>query len=440
MKSIGRYYKKRVRYLRILLLSNVPLRKDNSMGNTLLNLFGELEDIELANIYTRNGIPDIEISEAFCITERMIISSLFQKCTPGKKVDNVDGNQRNTNTKEHGIVRFMRVHRWTIFFWLQNLTWRIGKWKSAELKQFVEKYDPDVVVAVFLNLEYLNRLLLHTLSLTNAKLVLCAWDNNYSLKQFYLSPFRWIRHFIDRIFMRKVVRKADLFYVISEIQKRDYEKYFGKTCRILTKGADFAEPPDFKEQHHVPLQLVFTGNIAMNRWKSLKMIADVLENINQDGVKAQLCIYTTTPLTRKMKRDLNRGKSSFLKGSVPSDRIAEIQKNADLLVHVEAMDLENRLLVRQSFSTKIVDYMKAARPILAVGPKEVASMDHLVKNDCAIVAENEEELDKKLRSVLANPSELKKLVENAYACGFQYHNKQNIEEMLLQDLHGICGI
>jgi len=187
------------------------------------------------------------------------------------------------------------------------------------------------------------------------------------------------------------------------------------------------------------VQIVFTGNIALNRWKSLKIIADVLENINKAGIRAQLRIYTATPLTGKMRKALDRGASSFLMGSVPSGEIPEIQKKADILVHVEALDLANKLRVRQSFSTKIVDYMKAARPILAVGPKDVASIDHLSRNDCAITADNQAELERKLRSILEDPAERNRITANAYECGRRLHNKQDIQEMLLRDLNTVCG-
>ena len=237
---------------------------------------------------------------------------------------------------------------------MQNLVWRIGRWKSPELKKFVEEFNPDIVFTVLFGSPFLNRLILHVTSLSNKKLVLYAWDNNYSLKQFMLSPLRWINHFINRNSMRKVAKKAELFYVISNVQKTDYEKAFKKDCKVLTKAADFSEKPSLKTVYSKPLQLVYTGNIALNRWKTLSEIANVLENINKDGVKAQLRIYTGNSLTDKMNKALNRGESSFVMGSVSADEVLKIQNEADMLVHVESKDLKNRLLVRQSFSTKIV--------------------------------------------------------------------------------------
>ena len=423
--------------MKILFVSSSPLKKEISIGNTFINLFKDMEDVELASVYTRAGAPDKEISQAFCITEKMLIKNLIKKTPVGICVES-DEKEEIPKTKsiknEQGIINFVKNCRLTVFFWLQDFIWRIGKWKSPELKKFVEEFNPDIIFTVLSGSPFLNRLILHITSLSNKKLVLYAWDNNYSLKQFMLSPLRWINHFINRATMRKVAKKADLFYVISDVQKTDYEKAFKKECKVLTKVADFSGEPTLKTDYNKPLQLVYTGNIGLNRWKVLGEIANTLEKINRDGVKAQLRIYTGNSLNDKMNKALNRGESSFVMGSVSADEVLKIQNEADMLVHVESKDLKNRLLVRQSFSTKIVDYLKAARPILAVGPKEVASIDYFIKNDCAIVADNENELYEKLIKIIEDDEKLNILAEKSYESGRNNHNEIQMRSVLKNDL------
>ena len=121
-------------------------------------------------------------------------------------------------------------------------------------------------------------------------------------------------------------------------------------------------------------------------------------------------------------------------GFISSSEIPRIQSEADILVHVESSSLKSRLWVRQSFSTKIVDYLKTARPILAVGPKEVASIEHLVRNDCAIVADNKDELIEKLNEVINDNSKLTEIALKGYECGKKYHNKADYNKMLSEDL------
>lgn len=393
------------------------------------------QNTELASIYTRNGLPDQRIKKAFRVNEKMLLKRLLGK---SKQVGEVVTQRYGENAKltevNKSIMRYAQKKRYTVMFWMQDLLWCLNFWKSPELENFIETYNPDVVFTLLSNNIFLNRIILHILKITKKNLVLYAWDNNFLWNKYQRSPLRWINQFFERIYMHKVVKKADKFYVISDIQKKDYEKAFGVPCKILTKSDDFSVPPQIKKEYNNPLQLVFTGNIGTNRWKSLALIANVLKEINNETVKAQLRIYTGTPLTDKMKKNLNVEGTSFIMGSVPASEIPQIQSDADMLVHVEAMDLKNKLAVRQSFSTKIVDYFKAARPILAVGPHDVASIDHLIKNDCALTAETTDELITKLKSVIDNPQKLTEIALKGYECGKRHHDKTKMNQMLENDL------
>ena len=417
--------------MRILFVSASPIKKELSIGNTFLNLFEGMEDVEMASICTRAGAPDPKISRCFCITEKMLVKNILKRTEVGTELE-IKEITEVPDTKGKSID-FAKKYRFTVFFWLQDLIWKLGKWKSKKFNNFITEYDPDVVFTVMSNSVYLNNLILHTKKISGKKLVVYAWDNNYSLKQFMFSPFRWLKLLIDRSSMRKVAKASDLLYVISDVQRNDYNKAFKKECKLLTKSADFTQTPSLKEAYNKPLELVYTGNIALNRWKSLAHIANVLEKINANEIKAQLKIYTGTAVTKKMSKALNKGNSSFIMGSVTSDKVKEIQNNADMLVHVEALDLKSKLVVRQSFSTKIVDYLASARPILAYGPKDVASIDHFVMNDCAIVADNENELYEKLSSVIDHHNKLDELSLKAYECGKKHHNKTDIDNMLKID-------
>lgn len=414
--------------MRVLFVSASPIQKEVSIGNTFLNLFAESENITLASVYTRGGVPDAAISQAFCLTDAMLVKNLLRKTPVGKTVPCGETAEKTAPPPQDSskLAKFMKRYRLSVFFWAQDLLWRVGRWKSPELQKFVEDFQPDIVFTVLSDSPFLNRLILHIVKISGAKLALYAWDNNYSLKMFALSPLRWIRQICNRVSMRKVVAVADMFYVISDVQKRDYEKAFKKPCKVLTKCADFSSP-QFKTAYERPLQLVYTGNLGLNRWKSLSYIVDALKTVNQNGVKAQLNIYSATPLTAKMQKALQAEGSVRFMGSVSAKEIPQIQANADVLVHVEAMDLKNRLAVRQSFSTKIVDYLSAARPIFAVGPRDVASVSCLAEHDAAIVASNKKEVAEKLTQLTENPSLCAEYAQKAWQLG-----KQNFEQSIVQ--------
>lgn len=421
--------------MKILFISMSPIHKGVSIGNTFLNVLEGLPDAEFSSVYTKGGAPDARVQNAFQISEKMLVKKLLRKTdTVGRRVE-----ERGVQTDAHPdkLVTFARKKRYTVFFWGQALLWALPYWKSDALHAFLDECKPDILFTVLSDSVPLNRLICHIQAYVQKPLILYAWDNNYTLKMGLVSPLCRLNRHINRIYMRATVKKVAQMYVISDVQKRDYEKAFGISCKVLTKSADFSGDPPVKAAYNTPLQIVFTGNIGTNRWKSLAMIAKALKTVNRDGVRAQLRIYTGTPLTDQMQAALEIPGTSFLMGSAPASEIPKIQADADMLVHVEALDLKNRLAVRQSFSTKLVDYFRAARPILAVGPRDVASIEHLIRNDCALTASSAEEVRQALLSVLGGPDKLNDLSKKAYACGRAHHDKTVMQQMLQADLNRV---
>lgn len=418
--------------MRVLAISRAPWRNDNSIGNTFTDLFGNFPDAEIFSLCMREQPPQNGIAKRhFYISEKQMIGRLTGKKNP---VGQENSPQSVDDGSEKAVYDAVKKHPNTLLLAIRELLWNIGGWKNENLRQYIQEIDPDILFFPVFGCYYPHKVLHYIHSLTDARIVLFHADDNYTLKQFSLSPFFWLYRFGLRKWVRRSVRIADLQYCISDIQKADYDKAFGCECKLLTKFGDFSGEPPLKAKYGEPLQLVFTGNININRWRSLEMLANALERINRDGIKAQLRIYTATPLTKAMRTALSREGTSFLMGSAASTEIPRIQSEADMLVHAEATDLKNRLAVRQSFSTKIVDYLKAARPIVAVGPREVASIKHLIDHHCAIAADNEQQLYELLSAALADTQQLHRYAMQAYLCGRNHHDEGQQKVMLQQDL------
>lgn len=422
--------------MRILVISRSAWRNDNSTGNTLTDFFAGFPDAEIFSLCMREQAPQNNIAKRnFYISEKQMIRKLL-----GKKA--VVGAENSPESKDDGFEKEMydkaKKHPSYLMYAMREVLWDLGGWKNDALRKYIDDIQPDVIFFPTFGHYYPHKVLRYLHTLTDAKIVLFHADDHYTLKQFSFSPIYWLYRFGLRKWMRRTAKIADVQYCISDVQKEDYDKAFGCECKLLTKFADFTGEPPVKDIYGNPRQLVFTGNINLNRWKSLAMLVKVLEKINADGVKAQFRIYTATPMTAAMTKALDVPGTSFLMGSVPSSEIPRLQHEADILVHAESTDYRNRLTVRQSFSTKIVDYLKAARPIVAVGPKEVASIKHLSDCACAVVADEEQELYDKLSAVLETPSMMHELAKKAYACGKAYHNKDDMLTMLKNDFQRLA--
>lgn len=113
---------------------------------------------------------------------------------------------------------------------------------------------------------------------------------------------------------------------------------------------------------------------------------------------------------------------------VPADKVSDVQRQADILVYAESFDKSRRSLVRQSFSTKIVDYLNSSRPIFAVGLNDVASIDYFIKNNSAVVSESEKQIVEKLKPLIESEELRLSYATTAYNCGKKNHSEANKAE------------
>ena len=424
--------------MNILVFTRGAWRNDNNIGNTMTNFFSDFSQDNIYGLCLRQEEIDNSIlKKNFCISESQIIKSLLKKDQIGQMVDcGTHGLKVQDDHIEKNIYQFSKKHYSHLLPFMRELLWSVASWKNSKLNAYLDEIKPDIIFMPVFGCWYPHKILKYLHQYTNAKIVLFHADDNYTLKKYSLSPFYWIYRIILRKWVKKSVAISDLNYAISELQKREYESAFQKEFKILYKGYSFETPPRHEHQKD-HFKIVFTGNIGVGRYQSLAKIGKAVANLNNKEKKAELDVYTLTPLSKKMKKELDFPGALYLKGGISAEAVAMVQARADVLVHAEAFSLKNKLAVRQSFSTKIVDYFKEAKCILAVGPMDVASMDYLAKNDAAVTASSEKEIEEKLRELIENPELLQEYGQKAWECGKRNHQRKMIQEMLQRDFEEI---
>jgi hypothetical protein len=428
--------------MKILILSNSEWDDGNSFGSSFSNILGNIEILELANIYCRSGKPNTRsCNHFFQITDKLLLKNLINTQNPPGLIVEPTSSAINSpdilTSKQLPWINFMKKKRWIILFWLRDIVWLLGKWKSKELEQFITDFKPDLIFLPIYYSRYLNKIGIFLKYFSNKPMVGYISDDCYTLRQFSLNPLYWIDRFITRKWIRKAIEECKILYVISDIQKLDYDKIFKRDCKILFKGGVFTGNAPVKKKLNKPIQLVYTGNIGTGRYKSLSHIGEALDNINKNGIKAVLNIYSQTPLSISMRSAFMSKKSIVFHGGVSQDLIKEIQANGDILIHAESFQLKERLEVRHSFSTKIVDYFQIARCVFAVGWKQSASIEYLIKNDAALVATNTIDIEKMLRRLIENPEMIVNYGQKGWNCGQSNHQINIIQASLLSDLIGL---
>lgn len=430
--------------MKILVVTDVLWRTDNGVGNSYSNIFSNLQNVEIRNICCQEGPSDNTISSGcFQIGEARLIKNLINKNYPAgaeekEKTDTVEVDEQKDS--KNSFLSFLVRSRLQILLWIREAIWKIGRWKSPELREFVDNFQPDIIFAQLQDKMYMNNLIIYLQEYLKKPLVVYSWDDVYSLRQFSLSPLFWIDRLFQRTSIRSLMKRTSLLYTISEEQKEEYHKSLGIDTDLLYKGMILNELPQINSElsSAKSIQMLYTGNLYSGRYQTILSICKIINKINSRGVRIQLHIFSGTNLSEKQKRRLCIGNSSFFEGSISEKEVVEKQKEADVLLHIEPKSLKGRLLCRLSFSTKLVDYFSRAKCIFAVGDPICSSIAYLQRNDAAIVVNTVEQAEEALNEMISKPELIPQYAKKAFDCGKRNHDLSKIQERLIKKLELLC--
>jgi len=421
----------------ILVITRNAWNDEISTGNTATNIFSNWDRNNIANLFCRAEKPNNNICNLYYrITESDLIRNIIFKKEVGKIAYYNELAKENSKDveDEKKLYDFFRNNRFYILIWAREVLWYIAKWQNKKLYDFIIDFNPELIYMPVYDSLYMHNILHYVQEVTNAKIVLFTSDDIYSLKRFSVSPLFWINRLIQRRKIRESFKMADIVYSQSEAQILELKKEFGDKFKILRKGvANKTSLPIYNEPGEV-IKLVYTGNIIYGRWRTLALLGRAIQSINSDKIRIQLYIYSANKLTRKLKKELNIGEHVKFMGAISPEMVHEVQQKADVLVHVEAFDIKNKLAIRHSFSTKIVDYFQNGRCILAIGPQNNNSIQYLAKNDAALVATNKEMIVEKLNKIIENPSIISEYALKSWKCGQNNRQNKTIQNELYGDL------
>ncbi len=419
------------RKIKLLILSYPVWNERNNSVNTYINLFGNTDRYEVANISTLPGKPYGTVCKRFFnISEKGLLSALVGTANAGKEIYQEDDLSGLPIAKESNLLKKAKILRFQIFFWIREMIWSFGSWKTKQLDEFIKSFDPDAVVLPIKHTRFFNKLGQYVHKVSGKPLIGFVSDDVYSYYGYSRSPLVWLDGTICKPSIKQSIQECDLMFTLTEKQKKEYDQLFGINCQVITKGGSFITKPEYNPNKHI--KLVYTGNIGAGRWQTLALIGDALKNLD-----AEMDIYTGTPITSKQKLQLLRSGKVNLKGFVAQEEIKDIQLAADILVHVESFLRKEKYSARLSFSTKIVDYFEAHRCILAVGWGETAAIEYLKENTAACVITSPKDIKPEVQSLIASADRMKQLADNSYALGAANHNNYTIKEKLYHNISSV---
>lgn len=417
-----------MKYPKILIVSRLNW-DDTSVSNTLTNLFGDYDPDKIARIYIETQQPNTRCCHRFYqISEFSLVKKLCKWNLRTGKVIDTDGRvfpksveiKDATSRQEASVMNWIRGHRSSLLTFLRDLLWRLNGWKTKELKQFIIDFEPDIVWLDGSPLILMNRLNNYVYKVAKKPSVTFLMDDVYCYES--------CTGFIDKLykyFLRKHVKwtvdHCRHVFVSSQKMKTEYDRIFGVDSTFITKSFDADKLRTDVETIHTPVRMVYLGNVLIGRLESLIYIAECMKEINKDGLKIRLSIYTNSIVSESDKKRLLVDAGVELCPPVSYAKVPEIIADSDVQVFTESMDGKNMSIARLSFSTKIIDYIQSGKCILAVGPKDVAPIEYFKKEDAALVATTKDELMQSLLK-LTDRNVIREYAEKAVACGKRNHD------------------
>lgn len=406
---------------KLLIVSSSNWIENTSSGNTFSNMFSCWDSDRIAMVYTKSELPDNDICyNYFRLSETNVFKSYFdKKIKIGEAID-LRKIEKNTSNAKNGIenrVKNSVIKKlcYNMLLFCREIMWCCSKWKTKELDIFLEEFQPDVIFACGYGSAFMNKIEQYIISKTKARTALFIGDDWYSLKQINFSPFFWIMRLWNRKEVRKTTSLCNLFYTMAPKVKEEFDKYLKIDSKILAKSGKFNSYTS--AELNKPLKLVYTGNLFCGRWKSLAQIASAIQEINKNGKKAELFIYSVEQLTKKQERLLNIEGASYFMGEISAKEVEKVQARADILIFVEATNLKDRYISWLSFSTKLVDYFEKGKCIFAIGWEKSSPIDYLIKNDAAVVATSSDEILGKLTQLVNDEKIILEYGKKAFLTG-----------------------
>lgn len=424
---------KNIDLIKILVISNNVFSNTKNNGKTLLSFFENFPPQNVAQLYFKNEIPiSIDINNYYRITDIDVLKSFFNNKNCGNIVNNnfkvSTANSKNIFSDIIKQSNFLRI--------LRELLWKTNKWKSPKLLKWLDEISPDVIFFAAGDSEFAYDVCAYIQKRYNCKLAVYMGDD-YALSRKTFNLGWRLRHYFLSKKMFYIVKKSDVFFTISNKMKLEYKKYFKKDSIIIVNMTNSLkiDTADTRLEND-KIVLVYAGGLHYKRYNTLMLLGHAIKKYNNltTSLRLELNIYSNqVPNYRILKKISINGSSKFC-GSLNKNQLKIVLNQANILVHVESFDRSCIEATKLSISTKIPEYLSLEKPIIAIGPFNIASMEYL--KESAFCITNEHNIYNELCNFINNKDLQLKYASKAIKQYNEFHEKsfvfQNLKNQIVQ--------
>ena len=394
--ALGRYRKfaREGKIPRVLVMTHLPLSRDEANGRTVLGLLSSFGVNNVSNFHIAGAPSRTCCGSYFSFSDKDAVRSCF----------GLDGGHEETVCEIHPKTGATGIRKSMAAMLVRDFVWRLSKPLTKSVRAWLCKERPDTILLLSSDFPALAEVAGKISRELKIPLV------HYNAEEYLEKDYDFLsegkakgkRTLLSRLYskrLRRVYARAyrDSYVVhLTESLLREYDKIVPskKSCWIGNSSELVFPIRDVERIREV----FYFGNFGHLRWKGLVRIKEALV---RNGFSGNFHVYG-----RGGKGGIDELSCAGIlyEGILPYEELMDLVKEkADLLVHCESFDPYYERDLRNAFSTKIPDMLALGLPCLFYASESYRFIQYLKQNGAHFVAASEEELDSCVARLLDSP-------------------------------------
>ena len=386
---------KSAEYPRVAIVSMNPIRGDQCNGMLMKSLFEGWPRERLAQVYFPtivNWTPDACICGEYRTIRPwgQVRRLQFSNAHSNQLGPSTTVTSRGSSDLLRRTVASITKHR-SLMNWLRPCAelWSANFPLRRILTRQLHELRPDCVYALLGNY-HLTKTVYLTCSRLGLPLFTHVTDDFVTAQYEGMQLKSTMQTLSDRWF-RKAIKYSGGLAAISPLMAEEFEERYDRKWTWYTTGINPAEYDPTPRQPDGTIRLVYSGNLTLERWQTLRTLALALQALSQQRLPpVKLSVYAPENHLRAYQSALAVPGITELCGWKQPHELPKVFHNSDILVHSESFSPGIAAYTRLSFSTKLSQYMMAGRCLLAVGPAEAGSLRMIARVGAGIVTNEAE--------------------------------------------------
>lgn len=420
--------------IRMLVFSNDPFGKSNSVGRTLASVLCDCTDYyDVAMFFTRNSVPDYPIESYYRITDKEALKGFFNPKNVGSRLQWKPDSAKTQNSVPP-------VKKTAFKMLIRDFLWRRIFKKDRAFLKWINDFDPDILVLNGYDTAFLFREAALISKKRNIPLVIYTAED-YPFKRW--DPYKRNGHSnLVYWFWRQVLRKAyltaykqsSLNLYTDKAMEEVYRMDFPTQNSLVTMTSAQVTSVFYSPKESKPISVLYAGSLP-GRWQSLIAVSGALYQADKNAKIIIFCVSPSSPEALELGKQPNVSVRGFLE----IDKLNEVIKTQDLILNIEDFApywVRDR---QRIFSTKIANSLACGIPFLDFSPESCFTTRYLEENNAAFVVTEEKGLLPFFRRFCGDLAFRKQHLESASRCVALNHDGKKTQISVFQRIQAVLN-